>query len=227
MRARSSSPSMRRDSATPVWFGTRTARRPGSSRCGKPRALLADRILDHLHRISSPSCTQSPILGVRSSSKPGRSAETARLTRAEEARAVEPTSTNAACMPGSTRCTRPSMMLPTRLWPLRPWPRPAPSSRPSVRSSQSSCRRPSSTRATRISPAPTLIRTSFGIRKLERIATCGSLARVSAAAKQRDGFGERQADHIRPRTVQSAYECFGASLDRVAAGLPTPSRDST
>ncbi len=113
-------------------------------------------------------------------------------------------------MPGSTRCTRPRMMLPTRLWPLRPSPllAHAPSSRPMVRSRNSSCSRPSSTTATRISPAPALIRTSFGIRCSDNSDADKSLARISAAAKQADGFRQRQAHHIGIGTVDVRARMF-------------------
>ena len=165
-RARSLSSSMRRDSAMPGWLGTITSKRPAMVTFAESRAPFSPMgSFTTCTTISSPSRTQSVIFGARSSSlKPGRSARQRASRAPRNPERSRPTSMNAACMPGRTRCTRPRMMLPMRLWPPRP---PfffsAPSSRPIVRSRKSSWSFPSSTIATRISPAPQLIRTSLFI----------------------------------------------------------------
>src|SRR6188508_2954522 len=100
-----------------------------------------------------------------------------------------PISTNADCMPGSTRATRPTYTLPTR-------------PRLAARSIRSSCTTPAEVTATRVSRGVTLIRMS-STQLVEELA----------------GLVQRQPHHSRVAAAQLDHEARGAPLDRVGAGL--------
>ena len=116
----------------------------------------------------------------------------------------------------------PIQCVPIRLWPcaLRPA-----SQRAIVKADSAFEKKflswPSSTRATRISPAPALIRISFFIDLVRRIASRSRYHGIATphAFKKADGFEKRQPDHIRIGTIDLSHESFGPALDRVAAGF--------
>src|SRR2546422_7623589 len=104
-----------------------------------------------------------------------------------------PISTNADCMPGSTRATRPMQMLPT-------------SPRLAVRSMRSSCTTPAPVIATRVSRGVTLMRISSCTRSVQPL-------------DQLPGLVKRQAHHAGIAAAQVYDEQRRPPLDRVGACL--------
>src|SRR5258708_12960564 len=104
-----------------------------------------------------------------------------------------PISTNADCMPGSTRATRPMQMLPT-------------SPRLAVRSTSSSCTTPARVIATRVSRGVTLMRISSGTGCVQPL-------------DELPGLVKRQAHYAGIAAAQVHDEQGSPPLDRVGAGL--------
>src|SRR6185503_10793964 len=135
-----------------------------------------------------------------------------------------PISTNALCMPGSTRATLPRQMLPT-------------SPRALARSTWSSCTTACSSIATRVSCGVTLIRISCVVAarspgratSVRRFAMAGgsgpafngarSEDRHAGAHEQRRRLVERQADDAAVAAFEARDERGGEALHRIAAGL--------
>src|SRR5690349_1674533 len=155
-------------------------------------------------RMSSPSFTSARMsspLGAPMSVLSGFGAAISAACR--NAVRSRPTSMNAACMPGSTRCTRPLyrlLTMPRRLW----------------RSMNNSVSTPFSTSAARFSRGATLIRISVVTGQSRQLAVPH---RDAGLLQQVRRLEERQSHDAGVGTRDAGDEHGAEALDRVGAGL--------